>query len=115
MRNIFFIVLLLCTSGANAARKMPEHVYQNMYCPPNLREVQLQDKTRVDCLTDKFAIEFDFADKWAEALGQSLHYARMTGRRPAIFLILESDSDMRYVNRLQPLCKKHGVWLTLIH
>lgn len=54
------------------------------------------------------------APKWAEALGQSLHYARMTGRTPAIFLILENDSDMRYVERLAPLCEKYGVWLTIV-
>lgn len=113
MRRVFVLVLLLYVCGANAAHKLPERVYQKMYCPYNA-EVVLPDKTRVDCLTDSFAIEFDFAPKWAEALGQALHYARMTGRTPAIFLILENDSDMRYVERLAPLCEKYGVWLTIV-
>ncbi|MCM1294481.1 MAG: hypothetical protein NC311_02895 [Muribaculaceae bacterium] len=93
---------------------MPEREYQKILCPYNA-EVRLLDGTRVDCLTDMYAIEFDFASKWAEALGQSLHYARMTGRKPAIFLIIERDSDMRYVGRLRPLCEKYGVWLTLVY
>lgn len=114
MRRVFVLVLLLYVCGANAAHKLPERVYQKMYCPQNMREVRLYDGTRVDCLTDSFAIEFDFAPKWAEALGQALHYARMTGRQPAIFLILEHDSDMRYVQRLAPLCEKYGVWLTIV-
>ena len=92
---------------------MPERTYQKMYCPYNA-EVKLPDNTRVDCLTDKYAIEFDFAPKWAEALGQSLHYAHMTGRMPAIFLIVEHERDMRHVQRLKPLCEKYGVQLTLI-
>ncbi len=32
-------------------------------------EVVLDDGTRCDCVTDEYAIEFDFADKWAEAIG----------------------------------------------
>jgi len=113
VRGFVLIFLLLFCGGAYAAHKMPERQYQKMYCPYNA-EYRLSDGTRVDCLTAQYAIEFDFAPKWAEALGQSLHYARMTGRNPAIFLILENDTDMRYVRRLAPLCQKYGVWLTLI-
>lgn len=113
MRLFVMVFLFLYSATAFAAHKMPERTYQKMYCPYNA-EVKLSDNTRVDCLTDRYAIEFDFAPKWAEALGQSLHYARMTGRTPAIFLILEHETDMRYVKRLKPLCKKYGVCLTLI-
>ena len=35
----------------------------------------MPDGTRCDILTDTHAIEVDFADKWAEAIGQSLNYA----------------------------------------
>ncbi len=113
MRGVILISLLFVSNGAFAAHRLPERVYQKMYCPYNA-EVKLSYGTRVDCLTPQYAIEFDFAPKWAEALGQSLHYARMTGRRPAIFLILESEHDMRFVRRLKPLCDKYGVLLTLI-
>jgi len=77
-------------------------------------EVKLADHTRVDCLTDDYAIEFDFASKWAQAIGQSLHYAYMTGRLPAIYLILESRKDMRFVDILTPLCDVYGIKLVLI-
>ena len=39
------------------------------------------DGTRCDILTDTHAIEVDFADKWAEAIGQSLKYATQTGKK----------------------------------
>jgi len=37
-------------------------------------EYVLQDKTRVDCLTEEHAIEFDFANHWAESIDQALYY-----------------------------------------
>jgi len=76
--------------------------YQNVTCPsgPIGIEWVLHDKTRVDCLTDTHAIEHDFAKKWPEALGQSLHYARLTGKKPGIVLILQKESDIRYYYRL---------------
>ena len=35
----------------------------------------MPDGARCDILTETHAIEVDFADKWAEAFGQSLNYA----------------------------------------
>lgn len=34
-------------------------------------EYKNHDKTRVDCLTETHAVEFDFAKKWAESSGAS--------------------------------------------
>ena len=54
-----------------------ESSYQHAYCSAcnGIEEYKLPDYTRVDCLTDTHAIEFDFANKWAESIGQALHYA----------------------------------------
>ena len=43
-------------------------------------EVVMKDGTRCDILTSSYAIEVDFAKKWAEAIGQSLNYAMHTGK-----------------------------------
>lgn len=107
------LVAMFATTMANAKHKMLEHEYVSQYCVGDM-EFLLRDRTRVDCLTDKYAIEFDFASKWAEALGQSLHYAYMTGRAPAIYLILESKKDTRFVDILTPLCDVYGIKLVLI-
>jgi len=64
-------------------------------------EVVLSDRTRVDCLTDKYAVEADFSHKWAEAIGQSLFYSAMTGKQPGILLILEKPHERRYLKRLR--------------
>ena len=63
-------------------------------------EVVLPDGTRCDCLTDTHAIEFDFGNNWAEAIGQSGYYALQTQRKAGIVLILESLKDRKYWIRL---------------
>jgi hypothetical protein len=63
-------------------------------------EVVLPDGTRCDCVTDTHAIEFDFGDNWAEAIGQSSYYALQTGKRPGIVLILENVKERIYWIRL---------------
>ena len=64
-------------------------------------EYVLDDGSRVDCLTDQYAIEFDFAKKWAEAIGQSLYYAEKTGKQPGIILIIPTEKDMRHMEKIK--------------
>ena len=88
-----------------------ESSYQHTWCIEHngTEEFENYDKTRVDCLTDKHAIEFDFADKWAESIGQALHYSFMTGKRAKVILILENpEKQMCYFERVQNLGKIHN-------
>lgn len=57
-----------------------ESSYQHAWCSAHdgIEEFENLDKTRVDCLTDTHAVEFDFANKWAESIGQALHYQFFT-------------------------------------
>lgn len=54
-------------------------------------EHRLSSGGRVDCLDSEYAIEVDYADKWAEAIGQSLYYAASTQRKPAVILLCPSS------------------------
>ena len=88
--------------------------YQHAYCSMHngIEEYELSDKTRVDCLTDTYAIEFDFCNKVYEAVGQSLHYALMTGKKPKIVLILDSkykQQQMVYVERIKKIGQTYGI------
>jgi len=88
-----------------------ESSYQHAWCSAHngIEEFENSDKTRVDCLTDTHAIEFDFADKWAESIGQALHYSFMTGKRAKVILILENhEKQMCYFERVQNLGKIHN-------
>ena len=76
----------------------------------------LPDDTRCDCVTKDNAIEFDFGHKWAEAIGQAMHYGGLTGLRPGVVLILETPADKRGLDRLRQTVKTNSlpidVWTT---
>ena len=74
--------------------------YVREYCSGEIEHV-LEDRTRVDCLTDEYAIEFDYAKKWAESIGQSLYYSKMTGKKPAVAIIMTSFKDEKYIDRIK--------------
>ncbi len=105
-----FFVFLSCVS-ATAGRLHRERDYQVHWCAEmgGTVEYVLPDRTRVDCLTDDYAVEVDFAGKWAEAVGQALYYGKRTNKRPGIVLIMESDSDGRFLKRLMTVSEELGI------
>ena len=110
MTRISFLVCLLlvlsaCEEAPQKRRKSlkGEKWYQALWCDEQngRAEVPMEDRTRCDCLTTTHAIEVDFGRKWAEAIGQSLHYSRLTGKDAGILLILKDDKDQKYVTRMR--------------
>ena len=89
--------------------KYKEKHYVQAYCKGKI-EYRLPDRTRIDCLTDEYAIEFDYGNKWAEGIGQSLYYAKKTGKKPAIALILRSEKDYKYIDRINEVDKNIKVF-----
>lgn len=102
---LLVIVFILTVGVSYAGRLHPEKWYQEKWCNEQggRIEVVLPDRTRCDCLTATHAIEFDFGNKWAESIGQALHYSIQTGKRPGIVLILESPTDLKYWIRLNTI------------
>ena len=93
-------------------KKHKEKYYQTQLCNElgGAMEQSLLDRSRVDCLTDEYAIEVDFARKWAESVGQSLYYALMTEKKPAVGLIVrDSAKDERRMKRLKVLAEKYHI------
>jgi hypothetical protein len=91
--------------------KHSESSYQHAWCSAHngIEEFENKDHTRVDCLTDTHAVEFDFANKWAESIGQAEHYALKTGKKGKVVLILEKPKkEMVYFNRVLELGKIHN-------
>ncbi len=84
---------------------LKEKDYVNMYCKGKIEYI-LPDKTRIDCLTDEYAIEYDWASKWAESIGQSLYYAQMTGLKPAVAIIMKKPDDEKYIRRIETADKR---------
>lgn len=114
---VFMAVSLpLLASVAYAKRLQPEKWYQEQWCTDGEVEYTLLDNTRCDCLTATHAIEFDFANKWAEAIGQALYYSAETGKAPGVVLIMEREEDSRYLPRIQAVIEGWNLpirlWLT---
>ena len=102
----------ICNLGwEHVHHKYKEELYQRAWCARNggIIEYQNKDFTRIDCLTDTHAVEFDFANKWHEAIGQALHYSVMSGKKAKIVLILdEPKKQMIYFRRIQRIGKKYN-------
>jgi hypothetical protein len=113
---ILLLLLFLVSTPAFAAHQHPEKYYQEAWCNEHhgVMEFVLDDLTRIDCLTATHAIEVEFAPKWAESVGQSLHYSLKTGKKAGIVLVLEDQGDSRFLERLKPLAEKYGIDLWII-
>ena len=99
---VFFLATCLIPAVATAKHTHSEKWYQDQWCREHGGQVEaiLPDGTRCDCLTSTSAVEFDFAKKWAEAIGQALYYGLQTGKKPGVVLILEEPGDYKFWLRL---------------
>ena len=114
MKNFFILLILILVSLPAIAtqRIYSEKTYQTQWCKAHngTMEYKLSDNTRVDCLTDTLAVEFDFANKWAECIGQSQYYSLKTNKQAACVLIMErGEKDLKYLNRLCKVAYKKGI------
>jgi hypothetical protein len=109
MKQIFIlamVVFILSPGFCQAKRLHKEKWYQQRDCTGQT-EVIMGDKTRCDCVTSTHAIEFDFGNKWGEAIGQSLNYGLQTGKKPGIYLIIEKPEDYKYWIRLNSIIEHY--------
>ena len=98
---IALIIAITCLSAPKGGYAAELEIdYQQRLCAGLLINRHLKNGTEVDCISDTHAIEVDFTNKWAEAIGQSLQYASELQRLPGIILICRSDDD-------PSLCLKH--------
>lgn len=106
---LLFLGILFITISSFSQQK--ERYYQEKFAKivNGEMEVVLKDKTRVDIVTNDYAIEVDFAHKWAEAIGQSLYYAKELNKKPGILLVWSGDNEIRYLNRLMEVAVEHGI------
>lgn len=111
---IFFILAVMAFSvNAETEIEAVDRIAPN-YASAEV-EVRLWDGTRVDILTPTHAIEVDWADKWAEGIGQALYYAALTDREPMVLLLVENyDDDAKYIYRCQTVCEMYGIDLETV-
>lgn len=100
--NLLFVSYFSSQEVSAQYEKLNEGYYQNNFAIQikGETEVVLDDKTRVDIVTDTFAIEVDFAEKWAESIGQSKYYAKKLNKKAGILLVVNPLTDEKYLKRL---------------
>ena len=108
--RLLALFALLITSTHTAAS---EADYVNAHCQ-GVIEYRLPDLTRVDCLLPDHAVEYDYGKKWAEAIGQSLHYAMHTGRRAGIVFISLDASDGYGIERARKLIGHYNLPIDIL-
>ncbi len=66
---------------------------------------------RVDLLTGTYAIEVDRVDRFHEGIGQALHYAKETGKKPglALFLLHPDPTGLDKLDYVHWLCDFYGI------
>ena len=114
-KPIKFYLITLCvllivsfSQSGHAKKGKYEKHYQAEWCAGKGKtEHVLPDRTRVDCLTDSHAIEFDWGKKWHESIGQSLYYALQTEKRAGVVLIITRRKHYKYWIRLNSTIDHH--------
>jgi hypothetical protein len=113
MKKLFIFVILILLSISTQAQltKQLESYYQNIFAIAinGKKEVVLNDQSRVDIVTDTFAIEVDFANKWHEGIGQSLYYSIMLNKKPGVLLVVNGTKDEKYIKRLMKVSKNYNI------
>lgn len=55
---------------------------------------------RIDLLTDEYAFEIEWANKWKDSIGQAIWYGLQTNKKPGIILLLKSKEEYKYYIQL---------------
>jgi hypothetical protein len=92
-----------------------EAYYAGRWCAEagGVSEVVAPSGARVDCLLDGYAVEADWTYKWAESIGQALHYGAQFHRQPAILMLVPEDYQQSHIDRLQSTIDDNGLGIEL--
>jgi len=101
MKKILIVIVLLLASLVSYSQQL-ERYYRNGFATimKGQQEVRLPNRRVVDIVTDTFAIEVEFANKWTQSIGQSLDYAKTLNKKAGILIIIEGIKTDKYVTEL---------------
>lgn len=106
------IILFLTTSNLYAKNKKFEKEYQAIDCEARGGKTEVAIKGgRIDCETKHFVIEYDFARKWHECLGQVLYYSAVKDKFGLCSLIIENKKDYKYLKKLKDTINYHDLYI----
>jgi len=98
-KTITLCFLLLLSFSINAQTTESDYQYLIHQQLGGQREYKVESGY-VDILTEDYAIEVKFANKWKHAIGQALWYALQTNKKAGIVLVKKKETDYKYVIQL---------------
>lgn len=116
---VSLLVIFIAACGASQKQVLrTEKDYQRAFndaCFRGKAHMEVHVKYgRVDLLSSDYAIEVDSPDNFHEAIGQALHYAKETGKKPAVafFIAHRQPGDQEKLKYVTWLCNyyKIKVW-----
>lgn len=88
--------------------------YQRAWCAAHNGQMEvIVPGGRIDCLTDRYAVEFGFAAKWKEDLAQARWYALKTGKIAA-YAVIVGPGDEQYLEYIEDYLSGHDVYVKVI-
>ena len=118
VKKLFLSLLLYLFFLSNTYAIENEAFYSDKFCSEmsGKSEHVLKDLSRVDCLTDTHAYEFDWADgmKVYEAIGQSLYYASETGKDPGIYLLVRKKNSEKHIRKVKRVIETFELPIKLV-
>lgn len=111
MTKVILASLLFLLSIQAHAKAEAEYALEHCNTINGITEFTLEDKTRVDCLTPRDAIEYDFTNKWYECISQALYYRMHTGRQAVCGLIHKNGTtiESEHVDRALDTVKHYNL------
>jgi len=81
---------------------VPADMYERKWCGEHngATGVKMPDGTSAACITSSHVVEFEFAPKWAEAIGRALYYSFETGKKAGIVLVIDDQKNLEHWRRL---------------
>ena len=118
VKKLFLSLLLYLFFLSSTYAIENEAFYSDKFCSEmsGKSEHVLKDLSRVDCLTDTHAYEFDWADgmKVYEAIGQSLYYASETGKDPGIYLLVRKKNSEKHIRKVKRVIETFELPIKLV-
>ncbi len=106
---VMVLSVMLLPASASARRLHPKRWYQERWCAKYFSTGPHQVSHIYGCLTPEYVVEFDYANRWYESIGESLHYAMQTGKKAGIVLIMEKEKDLKYWFKLNETIKYYNL------
>ena len=104
MKKLLLLLILSISSFSSYAIEN-EAYYSEKFCNEKDLSSNGEEITSSypDCLTDTHVFEFDWAEgmKVYEAIGQSLYYSSVSGKKPGILLLIRKENSEKHIEKVR--------------